>query len=242
MMIRNLFLLCLSLQFAHCGIDPTDEIAAIGDSVTWGYGGLPGGWVSRVERASGFKISNLGIPGETSKDGADRAEAAFLTVPRASVIIILHGGNNWVRSFRHSPCSSKCQPEEVADAYADVVVNQQRIRDIAVRMGKKAVFATYWPSALNACDSFYDAQQFALYQKHLDYMNANTVKLAQSLGDAVVLLSDIENMSSSATHYFDCLHPNETGYNIVAARWLQDIDLWKPSEKSHFARRDLFSF
>ena len=241
-LFQIILLLSLSFQFSGCGIDSTDEIAAIGDSVTWGYGGLPGGWVSRLERASGYKISNLAIPGETADDGAKRAKAAFLTVPRASKIIILHGGNNWVRTFRRSPCSSKCQPEDVADTYANVVMSQKLIRDIAHQMGKKTVFATYWASALAACDSFYDAEQFALYQKHLDYMNANTVKLAEALGDPIVRLDDIGDISKSATHYYDCLHPNETGYNIIAARWLRDIDVWKPSQQSHFAKRDLLSF
>ena len=109
-------------------------------------------------------------------------------------------------------------------------------------MGKRPVFATYWAAAHSACESFYDAEHFALYQKHLDYMNANTVRLAESLGDPIIRLDGISNMSISATHYYDCLHPNETGYNIIAARWLQDVDVWKPKQNSHFAKVDLLTF
>ena len=239
---RVLFSLTLCVSFSSCGIQPTDEIAVIGDSVTWGYGGLPGGWVRRLEEESGYHISNLGIPGEHSDEGAKRAKAAFLTVPAASVIIILHGGNDWVANFRHEPCSGKCEPEAVADKYAEVTHNQARIRDHAHELGKRTVFATYWPSSAAACEKEYSAEEFALYQKHVNYMNANTVKLANSLGDPVVRLDEIPDIGTGGSHYYDCLHPNETGYNMISARWLQDVDAWKPPEASHPAKMTLFTF
>lgn len=232
----------LFVTLCSCGIQPTDEIAVIGDSVTWGYGGLPGGWVRRVEQTSGYHISNLGIPGERSDEGAKRAKSAFLTVPGASVIIILHGGNDWVANFRHEPCSGKCEPKVVADKYEEVMHNQARIRDHAHELGKRTVFATYWPSSPAACEKEYNAEEFALYQKHVGYMNANTVKLANSLGDPVVRLDDIPDIGTGGSHYYDCLHPNETGYNMISARWLQDVDAWKPASSNHPAKMDLLTF
>ena len=73
--MRTVLTLAL-LALSACNVQPTAELAAFGDSVTWGYGDLPGGWVRQLEDKSGYRIANLGVPGERADGGAGRIDSA----------------------------------------------------------------------------------------------------------------------------------------------------------------------
>ena len=199
----------------------------MGDSVTWGYGSLPGGWVNALESRSGYSISNLGIPGEKAAGGVERVTEALAVVPGTKVVLLLHGGNDWVGIFRGGECSSECDPSTVDGAYVAV---GERIAAIASRIrdqGKTVVHATYWPSSAQACNN-YTPEHFALYQAHLARLNAETVKVANDSGAAIVRLDDLAEIAKDPTNFFDCLHPSRQGYEMIAERWIKDSPLWEP--------------
>lgn len=223
------FYVCLVLAaaFFSCGITPTAPLAAIGDSVTWGYGGLPGGWVNALEMRSGYSISNLGIPGEKSLGGAERTVNALAVVPGAKVVMILHGGNDWVGIFRGGECNSSCEPSVTEGSYVAIGERLDAIGRHVRGQGKRAVFATYWPSSNLACTN-YTPEHFVLYQAHLARLNAETVKVAQASGDPVVRLDDLVELPKELDNWFDCLHPSHKGYGAIADRWMQDSEQWEP--------------
>lgn len=210
-----------------CGINPTATIAAYGDSVTWGYGGLPGGWVDALSRRSGYQISNLAIPGEKARGGAERIDEALSVVPGAKVFMLLHGGNDWIGNFRGDGCSSECEPSAKEESYVAVGVQLDKIRSHAAGQGKRVVFATYWPSSPEAC-SYYTPERFALYQAHLARLNQEAIKIAQKFGDEIVRLDDLTELPKDSKNWFDCLHPSRQGYEKIAERWEQDSGKWEP--------------
>ena len=215
------------ILFFGCGIAPTAPLAAFGDSVTFGYGGLPGGWVNALELKSGYSISDLGVPGEKSGAGAARISDALTIVPGTKVVLILHGGNDWVGIFRGGECNSGCDPSATEDAYVAV---GRRLADMATeaqRQGRRVVFATYWPSSPVACGN-YTPEHFALYQAHLARLNAETVRVAAACNTEVVRLDDLSAIATDPTNFFDCLHPARKGYEMIADRWLQDAAKWEP--------------
>ncbi len=167
----RLALLIATVALVGCNVQPDAEIAAFGDSVTWGYGDLPGGWVRRLESKTGLTITNLGIPGERATGAAGRIDAALRTAPKARTVFVLHGGNDWVKAFRSSYCNRSCDPVEVDGKY-DAIGDQLRVvRNAIEAKGKKAVFLTYWPSSPDKCDK-YDATVFQAYVKHRQRLNA----------------------------------------------------------------------
>ena len=224
--IVTLTLLIITLLGA-CAPEPKAEIAAFGDSVTWGYGALPEGWVIRLQNRTGYEFANLGVPGERAPAGADRIIAALRTAPNAGTVIVLHGGNDWVSIFRGSPCLSSCKPEAEEPEYERVAESLRVIRSRIHSEKRKVVFATYWPGVEASCPQ-YRSDQFVLYQMHLNYLNGKIRTVASEHQDAVVDLWDLSQISADQDNYFDCLHPSGKGYDMVTDRWMQDIKLWEP--------------
>ena len=223
-----LWISALAILFG-CNVQPDAELAAFGDSVTWGYGGLPGGWVRRLEESSGFHISNLGVPGERASGAIGRIDAALRSVPRAKVMFILHGGNDWVQAFRSSYCNRNCDPAVVNTKYEDVGDGLRKIRRLVDERGIKPVFLTYWPNSAEIC-SKYDAPTFAIYQTHRQRLNAEIIEVAAEHDDHVVLMGDIPGFGEDSHNFFDCLHPSAQGYRKLAARILEDFSSWEPPE------------
>jgi lysophospholipase L1-like esterase len=221
------------LLMAGCQPQHQAEIAAIGDSVTWGYGALPEGWLIRLQNRTGYEFANLGIPGERAAEGAERLVAALRTVPGAKTVIVLHGGNDWVGIFRGDPCLSGCEPDTQESEYAAVAESLRTIRNRIEGEDRKVVFATYWPGVEQDCPQYTPAQ-FALYQKHLRYLNDKIKLVASEHGSALVDLGDLTAISAADENYFDCLHPSGIGYDMITDRWIQDIAVWRPESNWAF--------
>jgi lysophospholipase L1-like esterase len=224
------FLLTFTLLAISCNVQPQSEAAAFGDSVTWGYGDLPGGWVRRLEQNSGYAISNLGIPGEKALGADGRINAALRTVPMAKVIFVLHGGNDWVHAFSCSECVRRCDPEVVGKKYEQVQDHLRHIRSEIVKSGKTPVFLTYWPNSPEKCSN-YTPEDFAVFQQHRVYLNDKIAEVAAEHGDFVVRTGDLTNFGAD-NDFFDCLHPSAQGYKKIAGRILEDIDHWAPPDPS----------
>lgn len=225
--MKRIVLATLCLIFTACNVNPRAESVAFGDSVTWGYGDLPGGWVRRVSQGSGYSIANLGIPGERAADGDQRADIALRTVPAAKVVFLLHGGNDWNHIFSKDGCAQMCDPASVDARYEEVASHLRAMRKTIHNRGKRAVFLTYWPSSPEKCDK-YNAQQFAVFKAHRLYLDNKIIAVAAEHGDTVIDLKDLD--LGTADDFFDCLHPSPQGYRKIAGRILEHIGEWAPPD------------
>jgi acyl-CoA thioesterase I len=87
-------------------LDPNDTrpvIVAFGDSLTAGYGAAPGesypDFLQRDLDQAGYhyRVANLGISGNTTKDGVDRLKDVLALKP--TVVIVAFGGNDGLRGL-----------------------------------------------------------------------------------------------------------------------------------------------
>ena len=87
-------------------VDPNDArpvIVAFGDSLTAGFGAAPGesypDYLQRDLDQAGYhyRVANLGISGNTTKDGVDRLKDVLTLKPK--VVIVAFGGNDGLRGL-----------------------------------------------------------------------------------------------------------------------------------------------
>jgi acyl-CoA thioesterase-1 len=102
---RRTFILMLAAGLlAGCGkrkkltaLPPGSGVLAFGDSVTWGTGAGPGDdWPSRLAKATGWRIDNAGVPGDTAEAARSRLPP-LLAAQRPALVIIEIGGNDFLR-------------------------------------------------------------------------------------------------------------------------------------------------
>ncbi|MFQ5507915.1 MAG: GDSL-type esterase/lipase family protein [Leptospirillia bacterium] len=68
------------------------RVAALGDSITWGFPGGPmTSWVQRTTDRLGVEITNLGVNGETLRDMRNRVGQVIALRPYACIVM---GGTN----------------------------------------------------------------------------------------------------------------------------------------------------
>lgn len=95
--------LCTGL-LAACGkssklpaIAAGKTVLAFGDSVTYGTGAGPGeDWPSLLARASGWRMINAGVPGDTAEAATGRIQGV-LEAHQPALVILELGGNDFLR-------------------------------------------------------------------------------------------------------------------------------------------------
>lgn len=110
-MRRRSFLL-LSLALLACGrrqklapLAAGSTVLAFGDSVTFGTGAGPGeDWPTLLAAATGWRIVNAGVPGDTAQNGRERI-GSLLAEHRPALVIVEIGGNDFLR--RRAPSAVK---------------------------------------------------------------------------------------------------------------------------------------
>lgn len=228
--MRLALLFAAAISLSGC-LPSQSLVAAFGDSVTWGYGGRAGGWVTELEERTDEPIANLGVPGETAAEADDRVNGpqGLPLAPQADIVLLLHGGNDMNQAFHRSPCSLRCDPHDIPEVDEKFVRIGNHLRSIAKKAdkGRKVVFATYWPPSPDACTE-YDAEEFAAFEMAVARVNEEIVAVAAEKGHHVVRLDDITDLPDDPRNYYDCLHPSGKGYERIATRWLEDSDEWLP--------------
>ncbi len=230
--MKHLIIAALApFTLSSCNVQPTASIAVYGDSVSWGYGDFPlGGWVRKVSQKTGYTFTNLAVPGERADGAAGRIDVALRSAPNASVVMVLHGGNDWIKAFRSSWCNRICDPAVVDEKYQSIGEHLRSISQAIHDRGKRAVFLTYWPTSLEACPQ-YDAKVWEFYNLHRMRLNAEILEVAAERGDIALTTYDLEEMGKDVKDFSDCLHPSSQGYERIANRILKDQALWAPADE-----------
>lgn len=101
---RRLLLAAAGALLAACAKAPKlsrlaagSTVLAFGDSVTSGTGAAPGeDWPSRLAAATGWRVVNAGVPGDTAEAAGERLDPLLAAESPALVIVEL-GGNDFLR-------------------------------------------------------------------------------------------------------------------------------------------------
>lgn len=217
--------ICLSLLLtAGCG-DVFAEHVAFGDSVTFGWGGKRGGWVSILEDETGSPIANYGLPTERVVDGKGRFVGPLGPLalePWSSDILLMEGGNDLASVFLRRPCDRKCRPDDVAPQIQEIVDDVAWIVDEARAHGKNVTIGTYWRVNAQACSSgplvLRTPEEVISANAFIDTFDAGLVEMAYERRVPVVRLDEL-HLEDDAANFHDCMHPSDEGYRRVAEAW-----------------------
>lgn len=166
---------------------PGSVVLAFGDSLTHGTGAGPGqDWPTLLAAATGWRIVNAGVPGDTAAAAQERL-AGLLAQHRPALVIIGLGGNDFLRRRRHG------------DVKQDLAALVERSRESGARVVLMAIPA---PSLLAAVAS--TLQDAPLYEE-----------LAEEKGVPLIADIVSEVLSDNGLKA-DPIHPNARGYRLMA--------------------------
>ena len=193
---------CGKSKTTYSAIPAGSVVLAFGDSVTHGTGaGANEDFPTQLERLSGWRMENYGVPGDTSAGALGRIEAA-LRETRPAMVIVEIGGNDFLR---------RVSDEAVKENVRSIL---QRIRQFG---SIPVLVATPSFSPLGAAiGKLPDAELYAQLAKE------ESVLLIPDIFAEV--LSDSKLKS-------DYIHPNAIGYRKMAegiAAELAQAGLLKP--------------
>jgi acyl-CoA thioesterase-1 len=185
----------------------TVTIAALGDSLTQGYGLIEQeGFVPRMEawlRDQGAEVDiiNAGVSGDTTAGGLSRVE--WTLTPRVDALIVALGGNDMLRGIA----------PEVARANLDGIMQAAEAADKPVLLIGMEAPGNYGPDYKSAFDSIYP-----------DLANSYDSLLFDNFFEGIMSA----DLSSARARYMqpDGIHPNAEGVDrIVAAMGPAVLDL-----------------
>ncbi|MEK3734501.1 MULTISPECIES: GDSL-type esterase/lipase family protein [Paenibacillus] len=192
---------------------------AVGDSLTFGFGAMPGsGFVSLYRRMAEVKLKrfvaheNLGINGLTAKELNERlmqAAAFRYHLQQAQIITLSIGGNDLIRAVK----SSGGRPtREVLDAalyrcqhhVAEIIGKIQRLKSAEGKPYYMRVIGLYnpYPAWSEAVEYVVRFNRFLFAMEH-DYFR---------VADVYSLFAGRERELLS----IDGIHPNGSGYRVIA--------------------------
>ncbi len=198
-MLRKVFLTLAALVFAGSARAEPVTIAALGDSLTQGYGLVEEeGFVPQLQRwldANGgdARLINAGVSGDTTAGGA--ARVAWTLTPDVDAMIVALGGNDLLRGIDPA----------VARANLDAILATAQAQDVPVQLIGLQAPGNYGPDYKADFDAIYPdlaARYGALY---LDSFFAGFGEAATDPAKAVGLMQG------------DGIHPNAEGVARIVA-------------------------
>ncbi len=189
----------LSGLFACCGFAATAEqvvIAALGDSLTQGYGLVEeDGFVPQLDRwlkeqGADVRLINAGVSGDTTAGGAARVE--WTLTPDVDGMIVALGGNDLLRGI--DPANSRANLEKI--------LNVAAASDVTVLLVGMQAPGNYGIEYKQAFDGMYPelAQEFQTFY-------------ANSFFDGLV--ADGDPGAVGAFMQPDGIHPNAAGVALI---------------------------
>lgn len=142
----------IGFVFGFCGFTATAEpitIAALGDSLTQGYGLAPqDGFVPQLENwltseGADITLINAGVSGDTTAGGAARVD--WTLTPDVDAMIVTLGGNDLLRGI----------PPEVARTNLDKILNTAGKAKVDVLLIGLPAPGNYGPEYKTAFDAIY---------------------------------------------------------------------------------------
>ncbi|MBT9330652.1 arylesterase [Paracidobacterium acidisoli] len=143
--------LLLPLPIYAAPAAPVPAIVCFGDSITAGYGAEPGhsypDYIQKALSARGYRyhVVNLGISGNTSKDGVNRLKDVLKLHP--AVVIVEFGGNDGLRGL----------PLSVTRDNIDAIVGTLRKAGSRVLLAGITLPPNYGPDYIHQFDEMYHA-------------------------------------------------------------------------------------
>ncbi len=187
------------------------KIICIGDSLTFGYGVWRNDcWVSLLARATGLKVLNHGINGDTSAYMLQRAKGSVLTEEAESGdIVIIMGGANDVLMYG-------ADENDVRNIIkiAELAKSKDCTPIIGIQPGfRPSYYAFYGPLDPDKLNNNFD--HFAeLLLKEADSRGITTFDLRQVLEDPEL--------------FEDGVHPTEDGHELIKDTVLQVLKPYLP--------------
>lgn len=207
-MLRKVFMTLAVLAFAGAARAEPVTIAALGDSLTQGYGLVEDqGFVPQLQRwldANGARarLINAGVSGDTTAGGA--ARVAWTLTPDIDAMIVALGGNDLLRGI----------DPEVARANLDAILATAQAQNVPVLLIGMRAPGNYGPDYKAQFDEIYPDLAARYGTLYLDSFFAGFGDAADDPAKAVRLMQG------------DGIHPNADGVaRIVAAVGPRVIEL-----------------
>lgn len=179
------------------------KIVAIGDSLTYGFPYWPKlSWVQLVGKELGISIINKGINGNTTGQMRARFEEAVCRQHPSHVIIM--GGTN--------DACGRLEAEEVEGNIRSMV-------EISLEQGIVPILGLPIP-----CNYPEDEQMLRLYRADMRDIAFN---YNLSVIDFFTAFLKSESNQADISLYADVLHPNERGYQVMAANAVKVLQVQK---------------
>jgi len=202
-----------------------------GDSITAGEGSSDfSGYGPKLQNLLGpyfgrAQVTLGGREGKTSGQGLERARS-WIRSARAAYVLILYGTNDW----QDQTCQNK-GPDEcfTIDSLSGII-------DVCQQFDSLPVLGTILPVNPNLAP--------AGRNDWVDQMNVKIKALAQQ---RQVLLADVNAEFKNAgtplsSLFFDDIHPNDAGYQVLAQAWFKAITRGRSAAPSSSRRHRLFGF
>lgn len=141
--------MCLALMWPAVGQAEEVVIAALGDSLTQGYGLVEAeGFVPQMQRwlaaeGADIRLINAGVSGDTTAGGLSRA--AWTLTPEVDAMIVALGGNDLLRGI----------DPDVSRANLDGILQAAAAADVAVLLVGMQAPGNYGPEYKQAFDAIY---------------------------------------------------------------------------------------
>lgn len=199
-MVRRFLLGIIVVLFASCDsghqyttLSPNANVVVLGDSLTYGTGAADGeDYVSLLSADTGWKITNAGVPGNTSADGLSRLDGLLALhddgIQKIDLLIVELGGNDFLKHV----------PETETMRNLNEILVQTKVRNI-----QTVLIAIPKFSPIGA--AFGNLEDHPLYERLADETNTPLVES---------VFSDVLAKNSLKA---DPIHPNADGYRVVAA-------------------------
>lgn len=192
-------LLCCTLLMTLTTAANSANITAFGDSITASEGSQTGGYPPRIHYLLNINgkpsiVANFGRTGEITSEGVSRLDAVLAAFP-ANLMLIMEGTNDVHRGI----------PVEITKNNLQTMINK------AKAAGVTPVLSTLLPSDRGRSKVLIPKVWNPMIK---DLANSNDIKLVDQY--AAVL-------PSWGSLHHDGIHPNDSGYQVIANTWYSSI-------------------